>query len=1241
MLYALDPSLCHFTIDGEPTSDATPLGLHFRYGMRTPQHLHYGPKDAGAVGKDCADKQSSQYCCVMTLGHIVDQRVSPRLYQQRGGQKNLRAGSFYPWPILQGRSAADALDAAHLIEGRAELDQRPPTFRLSIAERMFITKHWPDVGVAREPTVTEGEEVMSKKYNFKVLDYKMCWERAVNKGGEQVLEYQGLTNFELYKYKAIYQYADNTSPTHVVSCRWKNPNCDDGTVVNVKTGEMGPNGLDGVQFVIIDVSIALNLVLTSAQLKTTFNNAWPRLNAMNLELDMFMNYLQEMVAPTPTSAITHFGKQASGVYVYGNMCHQDGLLLTHEQANVAVIKDYFTSKSYHPSSYPAIKIVPYPHVRYTLALNIWNDIYPSVFGNNEMEAKAMLAIGIMGLHADRFWNGEAGLSKFPVTLAVSNMAGTGKTLALGMVHALHGLVRSPIMSACSTTVAFQMKLGFQRCGMVCSDDYVPPKGYDGKMAELIRMIYERTARSIGGDKACTRNIESPMMMTSNSYVCQHDTAVQGRMYQIEFGQLGHSEGLIDLNHAQSLISCTAQDWCQLLADNGKLDREVIGDCVTFLYQAVGFDAPDRRTATWGWLLYYFLTISWICQAPSGDAERIIEWVVNRAREAAFDTTQENHTVTRFLVAFAKVMPGGAMAARPLFDKPHEVIFWHNYRTGQKLNVDHQLATTVADHDDSDRTYVALRLQSVCYAIKKATGQFFDHKRVAQALIGWGANNRDAVPTNTCQFALTTNWPLFRLAGDVGQTYKVALEESEVRGDELLGPSSSVAMLICEEKFKQVLAENVEGAQLDEKYKDIMIMPFGHSVNGSELPGMNVPYNFYKMAVGLDQYDPVTKDLMVSHLFRAAHNTPYGAFCGAGNHINGTVRPEIETLNEYHGYGTIDDVMHVKAMDSHFGYNFPDPEVLPPAYTKMPYNTRDDPSLGDFEIPEPCTYHPDQLSSIGSDCGFSQDDFYDEPYSPAHSSMGTFSPRNSNDDYQSEKEMPSPANPGHGGSNPLADISNMRNQPHGEGRPTGSLCDMAIGEAAMDDDNAELERELEMELQIQRELEQEGVLEDNFAVSIHSLEPKIVTPRHQPLRYPYYWLLGHFSYAIIKFILSSPCTEQDYYNGNEPLPTRYYCMNDGCEEERDEASQVCQDCKNGLGALHDSSLSQLRSLAAADALAALAHVPEGPQGTMGPDNLVPINLSGPWQPLPEDDADHEAALWLYDENGVYAPRYHGP
>lgn len=177
-------------------------------------------------------------------------------------------------------------------------------------------------------------------------------------------------------------------------------------------------------------------------------------------------------------------------------------------------------------------------------------------------------------------------------------------------------------------------------------------------------------------------------------------------------------------------------------------------------------------------------------------------------------------VTRFLVAFSKVMPGrGVMAGRPLLDKPQEVVFWHNYRSGQRLDAESGI---LAEIYEDEKTYMALRLQSVCYVIRKSTGQIFDHKRVAQALLAWGGKTMDAVPSHTSQFALCNNWPLCKMAGDVGQYYKVALEEDEIRGDELLSSPECTAMLISEEKFQRVMNENENGALVDDSYKEIMI-----------------------------------------------------------------------------------------------------------------------------------------------------------------------------------------------------------------------------------------------------------------------------------------------------------------------------------------------------------------------------------------------------------------------------------
>ena len=52
------------------------------------------------------------------------------------------------------------------------------------------------------------------------------------------------------------------------------------------------------------------------------------------------------------------------------------------------------------------------------------------------------------------------------------------------------------------------------------------------------------------------------------------------------------------------------------------------------------------------------------------------------------------------------------------------------------------------------------------------------------------------------------------------------------------------------------------------------------------------------------------------------------------------------------------------------------------------------------------------------------------------------------------------------------------------------------------------------------------------------------------------------------------------------------MNDGCEEERDEYTQICPDCKAGLQHVtaHHDHLRSLREMTAADALDAMGGAP---------------------------------------------------
>ena len=96
--YILNPSLCNVDQNGaalgpdcpsvSDSNDVPVLGLHLRYGMRTKAHLHYGPTDAGSIGKNRQQdpKQDSQYCCVLQLGELHDKTTRKLRGVQRLGQ---------------------------------------------------------------------------------------------------------------------------------------------------------------------------------------------------------------------------------------------------------------------------------------------------------------------------------------------------------------------------------------------------------------------------------------------------------------------------------------------------------------------------------------------------------------------------------------------------------------------------------------------------------------------------------------------------------------------------------------------------------------------------------------------------------------------------------------------------------------------------------------------------------------------------------------------------------------------------------------------------------------------------------------------------------------------------------------------------------------------------------------------------------------------------------------------------
>ena len=851
-------------------------------------------------------------------------------------------------------------------------------------------------------------------------------------------------------------------------------------------------------FVIVEVNIQLDKIKAKMDLVTLFTGAFPMLSLHNMEVDVFLHLVNGMEAPDISNAITQFGRQADDFYVFKNCCILRGLIYSHAEVSVHVIPQLFHKYNFSPAQYPKMVIIPFPPVRYHIFTEGWNNIIPGFFANNEMAAKATFCMGLMAMQASNFWKGAAGMPKFPITWLYSSTPGTGKTTAATLVNALMGKGDN-LFAGSSTSVAMQTRGALTNCGMLCVDDYVQSKKNDKAWAEMMRQWYDHQGRSIGGDNARDFIADSGLMVTSNEIVCERDTAVQARLLVFEFEKLKGTSGLSELQTFQELVSALMPDFDTLLYE-GKLDKEVIADCSNFLHQAVGGETMDRKIGMWAWLLYYMLLVSWMAQSVEGEPEAIIKWVVQQCKDSARQTKNSHSTVRRFVYALSKVMPDAAMAGSHVTERAETSVHWHNFRNVTKDGID----------------YYCIRPESVCKAIRSKLQERFPLQQLVKAL----GDEEGTLAVDDAQFANLSTWPYYMQTEEFGP--KIALKEFEIKGD-LLTAADQKAVMIPKLLFEEIVKEHEEiDAQSNIDYRKILIQSYHHPKYGSKVDrGMaNCPYCFFDMATGRECIDPtqIEKTNVERFILRALRETTFAPFCGPTNICNVAVNKphrhdphgeqrlvswdtHVEDLNSAAGFGDVDSCMALESISSFFGTTMPTLSVLPPCYTYNPYAMRDD--AQDEAVQDPRTYHPDCDGS--SDSGArefddSEDDYFvgEHPFSPKSvdsQSLDGFpeSPvkrQRRQDDYQFEQQTPSPLNPGHPGSTPLGDISNVCSpKAHGEG--LASAGDAAVfraksaksAAAAMDED--ELERELEMEFEIQEELEREGAFESNFEVSIHS------------------------------------------------------------------------------------------------------------------------------------------------------------
>ena len=85
---------------------------------------------------------------------------------------------------------------------------------------------------------------------------------------------------------------------------------------------------------------------------------------------------------------------------------------------------------------------------------------------------------------------------------------------------------------------------------------------------------------------------------------------------------------------RELLSALMPDFASLLVD-GKLDREAIRDCATFLQAAIG-RKRDRNANMWGLLLYFMLQLNMLFQMEIESQDEVFNWMIKAVTRATYE-----------------------------------------------------------------------------------------------------------------------------------------------------------------------------------------------------------------------------------------------------------------------------------------------------------------------------------------------------------------------------------------------------------------------------------------------------------------------------------------------------------------------------------------------------------------------------------------------------------------------------
>ena len=460
-----------------------------------------------------------------------------------------------------------------------------------LAQKLFSQSEWLDHSAANALNdIAEGVGPSDTclMYDFSVVDQCLHVDKVRGKTTVTIC----LANFNVIRLLNIYQFADPAIPAYykllVRSLVDKNGT---GTFYLPIEAEDRDPCTAGFKYKDSEVLFQLGDLKSNNDMSTLFSKWDKTLWTAGFTFDHFQFVVQGLDFPAPDQAITYFGKQPSGYFVAGNACFKDGKFYSHDDAHTAIMPQYFSDQKARVlrHEYPKHILIPFLQVRYVIAVDTWNEVMPAMFLNNIVQARAVFAFGVMGLHTDRFYNGEHGIGHgMPIMWAMSSGPNTGKTEASYAVQSLTGHHHNAVWGGDPTKAALFDKLAGQSCTTLCVDDYaVEANAYSKPMRNVVCGVFDRTTRAVS--EKC-RTPMSTFLITSNGILNEHDKPFQSRILLNQFDELQQNEDADpNMYHtwqvSRELLSACTADFESMLW-NGKLDKEAIADCASFV-NAIG------------------------------------------------------------------------------------------------------------------------------------------------------------------------------------------------------------------------------------------------------------------------------------------------------------------------------------------------------------------------------------------------------------------------------------------------------------------------------------------------------------------------------------------------------------------------------------------------------------------------------------------------------------------------------